>query len=99
MAKFCDKCGSEIKKGNKFCDKCGNKISITNNNISSSKTTYSCPYCGQEIPYSAKCPKCGKSLKNDDAKKLGLGIIGIFILLILISGICGFLLIIFSGGA
>ena len=97
MPKFCDKCGAELKEGDKFCDKCGNRISMTDN-ISSTNTTYSCPYCGQKIPYSTRCPKCGKSLKNNDAAKVGFGIIGIIILLILISGVCGFLLIIFGTG-
>lgn len=99
MARFCDKCGAKIKEESKFCDKCGNKIAATKQNTSYTDTTFSCPYCGQKIPYSTRCPKCGKSLKSDDAAKVGLGIIGIIILLILISGICGFLLILFSGGA
>lgn len=97
MSKFCDKCGAEVKDGDKFCDKCGNKVNMADN-VSSASTTYSCPYCGQEIPYSTRCPKCGRSLKNDDAAKVGLGIIGVIILFILITGICGFLLIIFAAG-
>ena len=97
ISMFCDKCGAQLKNENaKFCDKCGNRITVTNNNIHSTSTSYSCPYCGQEIPYSTKCPKCGKSLKNDDATMAGLGIVRIVILLFLISGIFGFLLILFS---
>lgn len=97
MARFCDKCGSELKEGNKFCDKCGNKVNA-NNNEAASGTSYSCPYCGKTVPYTNKCPYCGKSLKNNDATKCGIGVIGIFVLVILISGIIGFLLIIFGGG-
>lgn len=97
MPIFCDKCGAKIRNENaKFCDKCGNEITTTSNNIHSTSTSYSCPYCGQEIPYSTKCPKCGKSLQNDDAVKAGLGVVGIIILLFLISGICGFLLLLFA---
>ena len=97
MVNFCDKCGAELKNENaKFCDKCGAEV-INNNSSSTSGVTYSCPFCGKQIPYSTKCPYCGKKLKgNDDAAKAGLGIIGIIILLFLISGICGFLLIIFG---
>lgn len=97
MAKFCDKCGNELKDNDKFCDKCGNEVIVVKSNTSTSGTSYSCPYCGKTIPYSKKCPYCGKSLHNDDAAKLGLGVVGIFLLIILISGIAGFLLIIFSG--
>ena len=97
MPKFCDKCGHELKNENvKFCDKCGNKV---NNASSASGTTYSCPYCGKTIPYSTNCPYCGQSLQNNDAAKCGLGVVGIFVLVMLISGIAGFLLIIFAGGA
>ena len=99
MARFCDKCGTEIKEGSKFCDKCGNKIAAINQNNPSTGTTFSCPYCGQKIPYSTRCPRCGKSLKSDDAAKIGLGIIAIIILTFLMIGISGFLLIIFYGGA
>ena len=95
MPRFCDKCGAKLKNGYKFCDKCGNKLDLTNNNIHSTGVNYSCPYCGQNIPYSTKCPKCGKSLKNDDALMAGLGIIGIVILLFLLSGIAGFMLLLF----
>ena len=96
MSKFCDKCGAELKDGVKFCDKCGSKVNEINNVQSSSGTTYSCPYCGKTVPYSTKCPYCGKSLKNNDAAKCGIGVIGIFLLIVLISGLCGFLLIIFG---
>lgn len=96
MTKYCDKCGAELKEGNKFCDKCGNKVMGINDTSYSNQTTYSCPYCGKTIPYSVKCPYCGKSLQNDDVKKAGLGIIGIIILFFLLSGICGFLLLLFA---
>ncbi|MBE6505709.1 MAG: zinc-ribbon domain-containing protein [Methanobrevibacter millerae] len=97
MTKFCDKCGNELKEDVKFCDKCGNKVNNINNSPSTTGTTYSCPYCGKTIPYSTKCPYCGKSLQNnDDAAKCGLGVIGIFLLIIVISGLCGFLLLIFA---
>ena len=96
MAKFCEKCGAELPDDVKFCDKCGNQIKTNENNQSSSGVTYSCPYCGKTIPYSTRCPHCGKSLKNEDAKKAGIGIIGIIILLFLLVGIAGFLLLIFG---
>lgn len=97
MPMFCDKCGAEQKNKNaKFCDKCGNKLISTNNNINSTSASYSCPYCGQKIPYSTKCPKCGKSLQNDDAEMAGLGIVGIVILLTLISVILGVIIFLFG---
>lgn len=98
MSRFCDKCGAELNEDVKFCDKCGNEVKGIDDASQSGGTTYSCPYCGKAIPYSTKCPYCGKSLKNDDAAKCGLGVIGIFVLIIVISGIAGFLLIIFGGG-
>lgn len=94
MPKYCDKCGSQLKDNVKFCDKCGNKVNNVNNNQQSIESSYSCIYCGKTIPYSAKCPYCGKSLNNDDAAKCGLGVLGIYLLIILISGVVGFLLLI-----
>ena len=98
MAHYCDKCGAKLKNENaKFCDKCGAEVNIHNNISSTSEVSYSCPFCGKKIPYSTKCPYCGKKLQgNDDAAKVGLGVIGIVLLLIFISGVCGFLLIIFG---
>lgn len=102
---FCSNCGAEVKEDKKFCGKCGTAIneddqqtSNTNNNTSStSGVTYSCPYCGKKIPYSTKCPYCGKKLQgNNDAAKIGIGIIAIIILIILFAGIAGFLLLIFA---
>ena len=93
MSRFCDKCGAELKDGVKFCDKCGNKVNEINNNQPSSETSYSCPYCGKTIPYSKRCPYCKKSLGNDDAKNCGLGLIGIFLIIVFLSGLAGFLLL------
>ena len=96
MVKFCDKCGAELKDGVKFCDKCGAEVKNIDNSQSSSKTRYSCPYCGKTIPYSDKCPYCGQSLNSNDAAKCGIGVIGIILLVMFISGVIGFLLIIFG---
>lgn len=39
MAKFCDKCGAELKNENvKFCDKCGAKVKFTSNTQNNSTT-------------------------------------------------------------
>lgn len=39
MAKFCDKCGAELRNENvKFCDKCGAKLKFTSNTQSNSTT-------------------------------------------------------------
>ena len=34
---FCNKCGNEIKEGDKFCSKCGNEVKEKNNKHRSSK--------------------------------------------------------------
>lgn len=31
MAKFCPKCGTELKEGENFCSNCGNASETTNN--------------------------------------------------------------------
>lgn len=39
MAKFCDKCGAELRNENvKFCDKCGAKVKFISNTQSNSTT-------------------------------------------------------------
>lgn len=92
MSKFCDKCGAELKNNDKFCQKCGNPVNTYNEN-SSSGVSYSCPYCGETISYSAKCPYCGKSLQNNDGEKAVLVIVLIIILIFIISFFGLFLLI------
>lgn len=70
MAKFCDKCGAQLKNENaKFCDKCGAEVKISNNQ-SNTKTTNTgpmtvCPHCGQTTSSGlTHCEKCGLSLKE-----------------------------------
>lgn len=94
MAKFCDKCGNELKSENaKFCDKCGAEI-LANKNKSNVATTNMagliiCPRCGQETPMGqAICAKCGSSLENNTAAVVVGYIVSIlFSILGLIPGI------------
>lgn len=41
---FCNKCGSEVKEGEKFCNKCGEQVGETTGNIifSRQKSFYGC---------------------------------------------------------
>lgn len=87
MARFCHKCGNEIIEEGKFCAKCGAKLNIEKKPVPSDDDNYSCPFCGETIPRSRRCPKCGKSLKkNDDdgSLKICLGILVVFIFMFLI---------------
>lgn len=71
MAKFCDKCGNELKNDNaKFCDKCGAEVKITNNQTINQTTTTGgmvvCPHCSQTTTMGLDyCEKCGSSLEDN----------------------------------
>ena len=78
MAKFCPKCGTEIKEGENFCSNCGNteesteqvNTTVTNTkpagNTSSDKKTYtwsSNSACGtEEYTYTGTCTKIEKGI-------------------------------------
>lgn len=71
MARFCDKCGAELKNENgKFCDKCGAEVKITSNQSNTETTNAGpvtiCPQCGQTTPMGlTNCENCGSSLENN----------------------------------
>lgn len=68
MARFCDKCGAEIKGGNvKFCRECGAEVLVKNNvETNASGAVVVCPHCGQPTPMGQPvCAKCGVSLENN----------------------------------
>lgn len=70
MAKFCDKCGAELKNNNaRFCDKCGAEVKITNNQNSGTTTVGKvvCPHCGQTTAMGlTHCEKCGSQLEIEN---------------------------------
>ena len=72
MAKFCDKCGAQLKNENaKFCDKCGAEVKINNNQSNTGTTNIGpmtvCPHCGQNTPMGlTQCEKCGSPLENNN---------------------------------
>ena len=89
MARFCDKCGNELKNDNaRFCDKCGAEVKVTiqtNAGTGNMGGMVICPRCGQTTPMGlTHCDKCGSALEdNTTAVIVGyivtflLGILGI----------------------
>ena len=56
MAKYCKRCGSELKEGKKFCAKCGTP---TGDAVGASPSAWICPACGHENAKGKFCAKCG----------------------------------------
>ncbi len=86
MAKFCDKCGSELKNENsKFCDKCGAGIIQNEPKNNEPYPTILCQKCGTANHTTAtQCINCGYTFNNEIVKFIIIlgyicGIIEIFL--------------------
>ena len=80
---------SELKNENaKFCDKCGAEVKIstnqTNNGAATTGGTVICPHCGQALPYGAGSMRAMRViLKEDNTIAIIVGYIVTFLIPIL----------------
>lgn len=90
MARFCEKCGRELKSENaKFCDKCGAPVNNDTNTVNNTISGVTCPQCGSMIPMGyQRCTNCGMPLEdNKTAVIIGYVITSLFSIFGLIPAI------------
>lgn len=67
---FCKICGTKLADGAKFCQKCGSNLKVDNfsgnqRQPMSGGKIYKCPYCGEILSaFEINCPACGNELRD-----------------------------------